>query len=81
VTTGDDEYTIDAGDSQLVPKSANGNMHIKANYNNTSGTYTTNNTYVVAGDKGGKLVMDSDPGTQGVNEDSDPDYNTDNEMQ
>ncbi|MFI5333250.1 MAG: hypothetical protein ACHQVS_04075 [Candidatus Babeliales bacterium] len=68
VTSGDDEYTIDGGDTQLVPKSANGKMHIQAHYNNTGGTYTTHNTYVVAGDKEGKLVMDSDPGTQGEQE-------------
>lgn len=67
VTSGDNEYEIGAGDSQLVPKSANGSMHIQANYNNTGGVYTTHNTYVVAGNKEGKLVMDSDPGSQDAN--------------
>ena len=82
ITSDDDTYEIDAGDSQLIPKSEDGNMHIKARYNNTGGTFTTDNTYVVAGDKGGKLVMDSDPGTrqEEPEEDFDPDYNGDDEM-
>lgn len=80
VTSDDTDYTIKAGDEKLIPKSASGQMHIKARYNNTGGTYTTDNTYVVAGDKGGKLVMDSDPGSQQEENDDDPDYNADDEM-